>query len=98
MTRSARSKSVRLTALVLGLAALLCGGAPRIARAADARLDQAIENLLKAQAFLEASDTGGSPKVQRKFDRHVQRAINLILRAIDQVETAKEVSDEASQP
>src|SRR5262245_18855838 len=98
MTRSARSKSVWLTALVLGLATLLCAGTPRIARGADQRLDQAIENVAKAQALLEASDTDGSPKVQRKFDRHVQRAINLILRAIDQVETAKEISDEAIQP
>ena len=84
----------------LGIAAAATMAATLIpasaAEAADSRLDQAIDNLVKAKALLEASSPGNAnDQMQRQFARHVNRAIADIEKCIDQVEAAKQVTDGA---
>jgi hypothetical protein len=82
-----------LTFLVLGMLVSLSVGR---AHAHDVRLDEAVAALQKAEALLKASAADGvSPKVERKFDRRVERALDLIQRAMDRIEEAGEIVDDA---
>ena len=65
----------------------------------DVRLDEAGQALQKAQALLESSQAGEvPPKVEKKFDRRIERALNLIQRAMEQIEAAGEIVDDALDP
>lgn len=80
---------------VLALGMLVSLGVGR-AHAHDVRLDEAVQTLQKAQALLEASQAGEvSTKVEKKFDRRVERALNLIQRAMERIEEAGEIVDDA---
>ena len=61
------------------------------------RLDEAVAALQKAEALVKAAaaEPGLSPKVETKYDRRVERCPNLIQRAMDQIEEAAEIVDDA---
>ncbi len=95
--KSRRSTTFRgiLTALVLG-GLMLLGG--RFAQAHDQRLDEARLALEKAQGLLLAAEVDAAelpPKVEQKVLRRLERAIDLILSAMDRIDTAGEIIDDA---
>jgi hypothetical protein len=76
------------------MSTLLLGGEP--AQAHAQRLDTAIQVLEQARNLVEAAQPGVvSSNVEQKFDRRLESAINLILRAMEQIETAGEIVDDA---
>jgi hypothetical protein len=95
--KSRRSTTFRgvLTAVALG-GLILLGGKP--AQAHDPRLDEAQLALQKARALLLAAEGGTAelpPKIEQKVLRRLERAIDLILSAMDQIDTAGEIVDDA---
>jgi hypothetical protein len=86
---------VFLAALVLGLLMSL-GVGVGLTHAHDVRLDEAIATLQKAKALVEASEADGvPPKVVKTFDRRLERIVRLIERAMEQIEAAGELVDDA---
>jgi hypothetical protein len=84
----------RLVAAALLAAAFTGGIVVGIARAADQRLDDALNALQKAAALLEESEAGvADPKVVKRFERKVERALRKIDRAMEEIEAAKQVVD-----
>jgi hypothetical protein len=61
-----------------------------VAYAADPRLDQANDNIIKAIALLEAAE---NPDPKKEFGGHRKKAIELLRRAQSEVQKAKEFAD-----
>lgn len=96
MLTLSRCLRFRRLALSGSLAVALCvfswSGA---ALAADQRLTDAQDALIKAAALVEAAEAGvEDPKIVKRFERSRARALRNIDRAFDAIEDAKQAVDE----
>ena len=82
---------VKRAALGLAAATMLAGAFyAGTAYAADPRLDQANDNIVKALALLEAAQNPGR---KPPFGGHRHRAVQLLRRAQSEIQKAKEFAD-----
>jgi hypothetical protein len=93
------ARTQRRAATVVALAATLTFGyLVGVLQAHDVRLDDAMVALLKAEGLVEAAQgTAGElpPHAQHQYERHLDGVLQHIARALDEIQEAANVADEA---
>jgi hypothetical protein len=91
MHDSSLKRSAVLVAGALGLAGAFFAGA---AYAADARLDQANDLIIKAVAVLKAAQNPDPKNPKQPFEGHRHEAVELLTRAQAEIAKAKQADDQ----